>query len=112
MPGPLPLGSFEHLVLLAVAQLADDGYGVSIRREIERRTGRAVTIGAVYATLDRLEDKGYVTSWEGEATPRRGGRAKRHFKLEPAGARALRASRRALERMWEGLELPGRPESA
>lgn len=112
MAGPVPLGSFEHLVLLAVAQLADDGYGVSIRREIERRTGRAVTIGAVYATLDRLEDKGYVTSWEGEATPRRGGRAKRHFKLKPAGARALRASRRAFERMWDGLELPGRPESA
>ena len=108
----MPLGSFEQLVLLAVAQLAGDGYGVTIRREIERRTGRTVTVGAVYATLDRLEDKGYVLSWEGEATPRRGGRARRHFKLKPAGARALRASRRALERMWEGLELPGSPESA
>jgi len=106
------LGSFEHLVLAAVAHLGDEGYGVSIRREIERRTGRSVAIGAVYATLDRLEGKGYVSSWEGEATPRRGGRAKRHFRLQPAGARALRASQRMLERMWEGLELPPSPESA
>ncbi len=106
------LGSFEHLVLLAVGRLGDEGYGVSIRREIERRTGRSVSTGAVYATLDRLEEKGYVRSWEGEATPRRGGRAKRHFRLEPAGARALRASRRMLERMWEGLELPPSPGSA
>ncbi len=112
MGDPGLLGSFEHLVLLAVARLGQDGYGVTIRHEIERRTGRAVAAGAVYVTLDRLEEKGYVASWEGEATARRGGRAKRHFRLRPAGARALRASRRLLERMWEGLELPARPGRA
>lgn len=106
------LGSFEHLVLLAVARLGEEGYGVTIRREIERRTGRSVTAGAVYVTLDRLEEKGHLTSWEGEATPRRGGRAKRHFRLRPAGVRALRSSRRLLESMWEGLELPASPGRA
>ncbi len=100
------LGDFEQLVLLAVGHLGDEGYGVSIRREIERRTGRSVAIGAVYATLDRLEAKGFVASREGEAAPYRGGRARRHFKLEAAGVRALRASRRMLDSMWEGLELP------
>lgn len=100
------LGEFEHLVLLAVAHLGDRGYGLGIRREIERRTGRSVSIGAVYATLERLEGKGHVSSWEGEATPRRGGRAKRHYRLQPAGARALLMARHAIDRMWEGLELP------
>jgi len=101
------LGEFEQVVLLAVARLEGDGYGVSIRREIERRTGRDVSIGAVYATLSRLEDKELVSSFEGEAQPRRGGRARRHFRVEPAGARALEATRGMMERMWDGVELPG-----
>ncbi len=100
------LGEFEQLVLLAVGHLGEEGYGVTIRREIEHRTRRSVAIGAVYATLDRLEEKGYVTSWEGEAAPYRGGRSKRHFRLRAAGVQALAASRRMLDAMWEGLELP------
>ncbi len=102
------LGEFEQLVLLAVARLGDHGYGVTIRREIERRTGRDVSVGAVYATLDRLESKGLLASSVGQPTPERGGRAKRHYQLEPAATEALRRSRRMLERMWEGLVLePG-----
>lgn len=97
------LGEFEQLVLLAIAQQNDEGYGVTILEEIGRRTGRRPTIGAVYATLARLETKGYVRSWLGTATSERGGRAKRHFALRPAGRRALESSRQALERMWRGL---------
>ncbi|MDX1494342.1 MAG: helix-turn-helix transcriptional regulator, partial [Longimicrobiales bacterium] len=86
------LGEFEQVVLLAVAQLEGRGYGVSIRREIDERGGRDVSIGAVYATLSRLEDKGFLSSWEGEPTAKRGGRARRYYRLEPSGARALRAA--------------------
>lgn len=99
------LGEFEQVVLLAVARLEGDGYGVSIRREIERRTGRDVAVGAVYATLARLEEKGMVVSREGEPAPRRGGRARRHFRLTPAGADGLEAARAMLDRLWDGLEL-------
>jgi PadR family transcriptional regulator PadR len=98
------LGEFEHLVLLAVLRLGEDAYGVPIRREIEKRTGRALTVGALYRTLDRLEAKGYVTSWFGDPTPERGGRSRRYFKVRPVGLRTLRASRDALAAMWEGLE--------
>jgi DNA-binding PadR family transcriptional regulator len=105
-------GEFEQIVLLAIARLRGDGYGMTIRREIERRTGRPVSIGAVYATLDRLERKGWIGSREGEATPRRGGRAKRHFQLEAAGVEALVTARWMLERMWEDVELDARPEEA
>lgn len=100
------LGAFEHVVLLAVTRLEGEGYGVSVKEEIERRTGRDVSVGAVYATLDRLESKGLVESWEGESTPVRGGRAKRHFRLRPEGARALEATRDMFESLWEGVELP------
>ena len=91
------------MVLLAVARLQGEGYGVSIRRELARRTGREVTVGAVYATLDRLEAKGFLSSREGPPTPVRGGRAKRHFRIDPAGVQALGATRNMLERMWEGV---------
>jgi len=106
------LGEFEQIVLLSVARLGDQGYGVTVRREIERRTGRDVTIGAVYATLSRLEEKKFASSYEGEAEPRRGGRARRHFRIEPAGVRALRGSRGMLDAMWDGLDFDERPESA
>jgi PadR family transcriptional regulator PadR len=99
------LGEFEELVLLAVARLAGDGYGVTVKREIEARTGRSPALGAVYATLARLEEKGCVRSREGEKTPVRGGRARRHFALTAEGASTLRAARDAQERLWEGLEL-------
>ncbi len=98
------LGELEQIVLLAVLRLGDDAYGVPIRVEIEQRTGRSLTVGALYRTLDRLEDKGLVTSWFGDPTPERGGRSKRYFKVRPLGLRALRASRDALAAMWEGLE--------
>ena len=101
------LGTFELVVLLAVARLGGDGYGVTLRREIERRTGRDVAVGSVYATLARLEEKGFVTSREGEPTPVRGGRARKHFRVEPAGVEALASTRGALERLWDGLELGG-----
>ena len=104
MAGREHLGEFEQIVLLAILRLGDKAYGVPIRLEIERRTGRAVTVGALYRTLDRLEDKGYVASAFSDPTPERGGRSKRHFKLRPLGVRTLRASRDALTAMWEGLE--------
>ena len=99
------LGEFEHVVLLAVHHLEDDGYGMTIRREIEARTGRTVTIGAIYATLNRLQEKGYLSSRTGEATRERGGRARRHYRLEPAGRRALNVARELLDRMWDGADL-------
>jgi DNA-binding PadR family transcriptional regulator len=105
-------GEFEHIVLLAVARLRGDGYGMTVRREIERRTGRAVSIGAVYATLDRLERKGWVSSSERDATARRAGRARRYFQLEPAGAAAVLEAKRVLEQMWEDVELDATPEGA
>jgi PadR family transcriptional regulator, regulatory protein PadR len=98
------LGELEQIVLLAVLRLGDDAYGVPIRVEIERRTRRALTVGALYRTLDRLEDKGYVTSWFSDPTPERGGRSKRYFRVRPVGLQTLRASRDALAAMWEGLE--------
>jgi DNA-binding PadR family transcriptional regulator len=99
------LGEFEQVVLLAVARLEGAGYGVSIRKEIARRTGRDVTVGSVYTTLARLEEKGMVDSREGDPTPRRGGRARRHFGLTPEGARALEFARGMMDRMWDGVDL-------
>lgn len=98
------LGEFEQSVLLAVAHLGADAYGVTIRQEIERRTGREIAIGALYTALDRLERKGFVRSRMSDPTPARGGRAKRQCALRPAGVRALRQSREFLNRMWDGLE--------
>ena len=97
------LGSLEQIVLLALVRLGEDAYGVTVRMEIEKRTGRSLSIGAIYATLARLEAKGYVSSQTGEPTAERGGRAKRHFRVEAAGLRALRASQRAIENMSAGL---------
>jgi PadR family transcriptional regulator, regulatory protein PadR len=97
------LGSLEHIVLLAVARLSPDAYGMTVRQEIEKRTGRNISIGAVYATLARLESKGFVTSVVGEPTAARGGRAKRHFHVEAEGEQALAASQDAIRRMTAGL---------
>lgn len=98
------LGSLEHIILLALVQLDSTAHGALIRREIHNRTGRDISIGAVYATLDRLEGKGYVSSRTGEPTPERGGRAKRLFRLEAAGAAALRTSERTLRAMTDGAK--------
>ncbi len=100
------LGEFEHLILLAVLRLSDSAYGMSVRREIADRTGRDVSIGAVYATLDRLAAKGLVTSALSDPTPERGGRAKRSFHLTGAGIEAVNRTRRELSNMLEGLEFP------
>jgi DNA-binding PadR family transcriptional regulator len=99
------LGEFEHIVLLAVLRLGDGTYGARIREEIESVTGRSPAIGAVHATLERLERKGFVSSWMGEPTAERGGKAKRHFKIEPAGVASLKKARQTLERLQAGLSL-------
>jgi DNA-binding PadR family transcriptional regulator len=98
------LGEFEQVVLLAVMRLGPDAYGVTIRKDIEERTGRSVSGGAIYPTLDRLEAKGFVSSFTGAPTPERGGRSKRHFRLESAGLRALERSRSMLDALWQGFE--------
>jgi PadR family transcriptional regulator, regulatory protein PadR len=97
------LGEFEHIVLLAVLQLGENAYGVTVRHEIERRIDREVSIGAVYATLERLQRKGYVASSVGEPTPERGGRSKRYFRVLPKGIAALQQTQRALRAMRAGL---------
>jgi DNA-binding PadR family transcriptional regulator len=99
------LGEFEQIVLLALLRVGQEAYGVPIRRDIESRTGRSVSVGALYRTLDRLEDKGYVSSRLGDSTPERGGRSKRYFRIAPAGIRALRHSQEMLSLMCEGLDL-------
>lgn len=98
------LGEFEQSLLLAIAHIGAKAYGVTIRQEIESRTGRDVAVGAIYTSLQRLEAKGYVKSTLGDPTPERGGRSKRYFTLRAAGAAALRQSRERLARMWEGLD--------
>lgn len=99
------LGEFEQLLLFALLRLGEPGYGVTIRREIESRTGRRVSPGAVYTALDRLERRGLVSSWLGEPTAVRGGKRKRFYQLEPAGREGLKRSREAMSRMVEGLNV-------
>jgi len=99
------LGEFEQIVLLAILRLGENSYGVPIRHEIESRTGRSLTVGALYSTLERLEDKGYVTSSYSDPTPERGGRARRYFKVKALGLRVLCETRDELAAMWQGLEV-------
>jgi len=95
-------------VILAVMRLGEGAYGMTVRREIEANSGRDVSLGAIYATLDRLEEKGLVTSFPGGATPERRGRAKRYFKVQAQGVRALQEALATLDRMRRGLkELDG-----
>lgn len=98
------LGGFEYVVMLALLRLREDAYGVTVRREVEARTGRDVSIGAVYATLGRLEAKGYVKSRLGDPTPARGGRSKRFVRLTPRGTQAIQRTHGALARMTDGLD--------
>ena len=97
------LGQHELIVMLAVLRLGRDAYGVPIAAEIAHKTGREILQGSVYATLERLEAKGLVTSHLGDTTPQRGGRAKRYFKLTAEGVKQLRQAQRALEALWEDL---------
>lgn len=100
------LGDFEQLVLLGVArlELQESAYGAAIRQEIHARSGRNVSINAVYTTLDRLENKGFLKSWVGEPTPQRGGRRRKVYALRPAGVTALRQAYRAFTAMVDGLQ--------
>ena len=99
-----PLGDFEQLVLLGVLRLADDAYGANIRQEIHARSGRDVSINAVYTTLDRLENKGLLRSWVGAPTAQRGGRRRKFYAVTPTGAAAVRHAYLALRAMADGLE--------
>lgn len=103
----LELGAFEQQTMLTILRLHPNGYGVSIRDELEARTGRSVSFGSVYATLERLEDKGLVARREGEATAERGGRRKSYFTLTAPGKVTLQASLRALDAVRGGVEIDG-----
>jgi DNA-binding PadR family transcriptional regulator len=98
------LGEFEEFTLLAVHALGERTYGVPVQQFVERATGRDVSMGAVYAALDRLERKGFVRSVTGEATPVRGGKRKRLFEVTPPGVRTLRDLRRVRDRIWQTIE--------
>jgi DNA-binding PadR family transcriptional regulator len=98
------LGDFEQLVLMGVLRLGDEAYGAAIRQEIHTRSGRDVSINAVYTTLDRLEGKGLLRSRVGEPTPQRGGRRRKFYALTPSGTTALRHAYRAITAMAHGLE--------
>ncbi len=97
------LGEFEEFTLLAVRALGDQTYAVPIQRYVEEATARPVSMGAIYAALARLEDKGFVRSWMGEATARRGGKPKRLFRVTPNGLKTARELHQARERIWSAI---------
>lgn len=105
MPKRSYLGEMELMVLLAVVRLGDDAYGVPISKELLVLAGREIALGSIYAALDRLEQKSFVTSLLGDPTPERGGRAKRYFRVTPTGLRALEMTRSALTNLWSGIPL-------
>jgi PadR family transcriptional regulator PadR len=98
------LGDIEHLVLLAILRLGKDAYGIPILDEVSARSGREVSRATVYVALKRLEQKGLLVSRLGDSTPERGGRAKRFFKLKPAGLKVLRESRAMFLGLWRDYE--------
>jgi DNA-binding PadR family transcriptional regulator len=106
MAGSFQLGEFEQVVLLAILRLEDDAYGASVRIEIADCTGREPSSGALYTTLDRLEDKGLIASWFGDPTPQRGGRAKRHLRVTKRGLEAVVRAQRSYQRLLRGVTLP------
>lgn len=102
------LGEFELMVILTLIQLGDDAYGVPLSQELEKRRGRGVSVGSVYAALERLEQKGLVASKLGDPTPERGGKAKRYFRVTKEGLRQVHRTRQVLTRLWRRLpELKG-----
>jgi len=107
MPDPTILGEFEQFVLLAILRLGDKAYGVTILAEITECTGREPSPGALYTTLDRLEDKGLLTARMGESTALRGGRAKRYFRVSGSGVKAVAYAQNCYQSLMKGLELPG-----
>jgi DNA-binding PadR family transcriptional regulator len=100
------LGAFEQAVLLAILRLGDEAYGRAILKEVQTRLERDVAAGAAHATLERLENKGLLTSRLGSGTPVRAGRARRYYRLQPAGIRALNDARAAVDTIWRGLTWP------
>jgi len=100
------LGAFEQAVLLAIVRLRDEAYGRAILKEVQARLERNVAAGAVHATLDRLERKKLVASRLGPGTPVRAGRARRYYRVLPAGLRALNDARAAVDTIWHGLKWP------
>jgi DNA-binding PadR family transcriptional regulator len=103
MPKRNYLGEFELMILLTVIRLGDDAYGVPVSKELLETTGRDVALGSVYAALDRLEQKGLVSSTLGDSTPERGGRAKRYFRVTAKGIREVKMTRATLINLWRGL---------
>jgi PadR family transcriptional regulator PadR len=101
------LGEFEQMVLLAILRRGEEAYGVTIRAELKMCTGREPAPGALYTTLDRLEEKGLVRSQLGDPTPQRGGRAKRYFQVTGVGVQAVTHAVRSYQRLLHGLKLPG-----
>src|SRR5829696_2762857 len=99
---PPVLGEFEQIVMLALLRLGADAYGAAVCAEIEKRSGRGVSVSAVHTTLDRLEQKGLVKSRIGDPTPQRGGKRKRHYEVAASGLRAVQASYRSLRNMTDG----------
>ena len=97
------IGNFELMILLALIRLDENACGFPISKEIEKRSGREISVASVYATLERLEAKGFVSSEIGEPTPERGGWAKRYFRITAKGVREVRDTRRALVKLWDGL---------
>jgi DNA-binding PadR family transcriptional regulator len=109
MPKRTYLGEMELMVLLAVVRLGEDAYGVPISKELLILAKREVALGSIYAALDRLEQKGFVSSSLGDPTPERGGRAKRYFNVTATGIQTLKMTRAALTNLWSGVpQLEGR----
>ena len=101
---PAPLGSLQQLLLLTALRLGDAAYGATLQSELERLTGRRVSIATVYVTMERLEAQGLARSWLGESTPERGGKAKRYYAVTARGVQALEHARTELQRAWAGLD--------
>jgi PadR family transcriptional regulator, regulatory protein PadR len=99
----MQLGEFEYLMLTAAARLGEEAYGLAIRQEIERATGRPCSLGALYTTLDRLELKGLIKTWMGDPTPQRGGRPKRMVRITSKGEQAAAAFYEAVMRVSRGV---------
>jgi DNA-binding PadR family transcriptional regulator len=97
------LGNFELMIMLALIRSGEDAYGVPISKTLQESMGREVPLGSVYATLERLEEKGLVSSRIGEPTPERGGRAKRYFRVTARGLREVRTARGTLIKLWQGI---------
>jgi PadR family transcriptional regulator PadR len=111
MPTPT-IGSLELAALLAVVRLGNEAYGLAVREDLAERSGREHSVGAIYTTLQRLEDKGLLVSRASAPLPVRGGRSRRQFRVTGAGARAIREAERQSASMWAGVGMLNRPEPA